>query len=84
MPVLRSNQLPTQHPGVVFKRYYLDRYNITLTNAAEKLGIKTEHLNNFINGKVTVSESLATELEDVTGVSSGFWINLQKNYNLYR
>tara|TARA_Y100001934_G_scaffold132697_1_gene160845 strand:+ start:539 stop:793 length:255 start_codon:yes stop_codon:yes gene_type:complete len=84
MPVLRSNQLPTQHPGVVFKRYYLDRYNINLTNAAEKLGIKTEHLNNFINGKVTVSESLATELEDVTGVSSGFWINLQKNYNLYR
>ena len=84
MPVLRSNHLPTQHPGVVFKRYYLDRYNINLTNAAEKLGIKTEHLNNFINGKVTVSESLATELEDVTGVSSGFWINLQKNYNLYR
>ena len=84
MPVLRSNRLPIQHPGVVFKRYYLDRYNINLTNAAEKLGIKTEHLNNFINGKVTVSESLATELEDVTGVSSGFWINLQKNYNLYR
>ena len=84
MPVLRSNQLPTQHPGVVFKRYYLDRYNINLANAAEKLGIKTYHLNNFINGKVTVTDLLATKLEDVTGVSSGFWINLQKNYNLYR
>tara|TARA_A200000159_G_scaffold164892_1_gene197123 strand:+ start:13220 stop:13486 length:267 start_codon:yes stop_codon:yes gene_type:complete len=83
MPVLRSNQLPTLHPGIVLKRYYLDRYNINLSNAAEKLGIKTYHLNNFINGKVTVTGPLATKLESVTGISSGFWLNLQKNYNLY-
>ena len=81
MPVLRSNQLPTQHPGVVFKRYYIDRYNINLSNAAKKLGIKTDHLSNFINGKVTVTDPLATKLESVTGISSGFWLNLQKSHN---
>ena len=81
MPVLRSNQLQTQHPGVVFKRYYIDRYNINLSNAAEKLGIKTYHLNNFINSEVTVTYSLATKLESVTGISSGFWLNLQKSHN---
>ena len=81
MPVLRSNQLPTQHPGVVFKRYYLDRHNIKLTDAAKTLDIETYHLNNFINGEVTVTYPLATKLESVTGISSSFWLNLQKSHN---
>ena len=51
MPILRSKLLPVQHPGVVFKLYYLDRYNISLTDAAKTLGIKAFHLNCFINGK---------------------------------
>ena len=83
MPVLRSNQLPTQNPGVVFKRYYLDRYNIKLSDAAKTLNLKISHLNNFLNGEATVTTPLATKLESVTGISSGFWLNLQKSYKLY-
>ncbi len=55
MPVLRSNRLPIQHPGVVFKRYYLDRYNIKLSDAAKTLNLKISHLNNFLNGEATVT-----------------------------
>lgn len=84
MPIIRSNNLPTQHPGVVFKRFFLDRKNIKLSDAANKLGIDTSHLINFINGEITVTSPLAINLEKATGVSSGFWLNLQKSHNLYR
>jgi len=84
MPVLRSNQLPILHPGVVFKRYYLDRYNIKLSDAAKTLDIETFHLNKFINGEFAVTASLALKLERVTGISPGFWLNFQKSHNLYK
>ncbi len=84
MPILRSKLLPVQHPGVVFKLYYLDRYNISLTDAAKTLGIKAFHLNCFINGKANVTSTLATKLERTTGISSAFWLNLQKTHNFHR
>jgi addiction module HigA family antidote len=84
MPIIRSNQLPTQHPGVVFKCYYLDRYNTKLSDAAKTLDIETFHLNNFIKGEITVTPPLAIRLEKVTGISSGFWLNLQKIHDLHK
>ena len=64
MPILRSKLLPVQHPGVVFKLYYLDRYNISLTDAAKTLGIKAFHLNCFINGKANFAAIVLPSIDD--------------------
>jgi addiction module HigA family antidote len=83
MSVSRSNRLPATHPGIVFKQRILDRHNVKITDAAKKMGINRSHLNNFTNGKVSVTAPLAMRLEKATGITSGFWMNLQKTYDLY-
>ena len=37
----------------------------------------------FANGKASVSVSFAKKLEASTGISAGFWLNMQKAYDLY-
>ena len=83
MSVTRSNKLPAKHPGIIFKTRVLDRHGISISEAARKLKINRPHLNNFTKGKVSVTVSLAMRLEKATGITSGFWMNLQKTYDLY-
>lgn len=83
MSLTRSNRLPAKHPGLVFKTRILDRNDIKITEAAKKMNINRPHLNNFTKGKVSVTAPLAMKLEKATGISSGFWMNLQKSYDLY-
>ena len=83
MSVTRSNKLPAKHPGIIFKTRVLDRHGISISEAARKLKINRPHLNNFTKGKVSVTVPLAMRLEKATGITSGFWMNLQKTYDLY-
>lgn len=83
MSMIRSNKLPAQHPGIVFKMRILDANKISISDAAKKMKINRPHLNNFTRGKVAVTAPLAMKLEASTGISAGFWMNLQKTYDLY-
>ena len=40
-------------------------------------------LTKFIEGNMPVDTHLATKLEGFTGISSGFWMNLQNTYDIY-
>ena len=84
MSVVRSKNLPAMHPGFVFKSRILDRNGIKISEAARKMKINRPHLNNFTKGKVSVTAPLAMKLEVATGITSGFWMNLQKTYDLYK
>jgi addiction module HigA family antidote len=83
MSVSRSNKLPAKHPGHVFKARVLDKNEISISEAARKMRVTRPHLNNFTRGKVSVTAPFAMKLEVATGISSGFWMNLQKTYDLY-
>lgn len=83
MTLNRSNNLPAMHPSLIFRSRIINRHNITISDAAQKMRINRSHLNNFANGKVAVTVPFAMKLEKATGISTGFWINLQKGYDLY-
>jgi addiction module HigA family antidote len=83
MTLVRSNKLPVTHPGLIFRKRILEAHKLTITEAAKKMHITRSHLNNFATGKVGVTAPLAMKLEKSTGISAGFWMNLQKTYDLY-
>lgn len=83
MTIIRNDNLPVKHPGQVFKERILTTHNITVTEAANRLHINRKNLSLFVNGKADVSVRLAKKLDVGTGISAGFWLNLQKSYNLY-
>ena len=83
MALARSNKLCVKHPGIIFAERILKRHNISQTYAAKYLHMSRKQVSLFANGRVSVSVSLAKKLEASTGVSAGFWLNVQKSYDLY-
>lgn len=83
MVLVRSNKLPVKHAGLIFNERILIKHGISQTDAADFLHVSRKHLSLFANGKASVSVSLAKKLEVATGVSAGFWLNIQKAYDLY-
>ncbi|MDN4501403.1 HigA family addiction module antitoxin [Alteromonadaceae bacterium BrNp21-10] len=84
MTLVRSNQFPVKHPGLIFNERVLQQHNITQTEAALRLHMSRKQVSLFVNAKSDVSVSLAKKLEISTGISAGFWLNLQKAYDLYK
>jgi addiction module HigA family antidote len=83
MALARSNALPVKHAGVIFSERMLKRHEISIADAAKHLHMSCKQVTLFVNGKSDVSVVLAKKLELSTGVSAGFWLNVQKSYDLY-
>ena len=65
------------HPGEFFKFTVLDERRISITSAAEHLGVTRKTLSEFVNGKAKCSHSMARRLAEATKTSVSIWINMQ-------
>ena len=72
------------HPGEVLKEMYLEPLELTVTNAAESLGITRKTLSELINGRSGISTSMALRLSKAFGTTPELWLNMQQNYDLWR
>ena len=71
------------HPGSAFKGAFLDCVSLSVTEAAQKLGVTRKHLSNIVNAKVAVSPDMAKRFEALTGSSAEMWLNMQNAYDLW-
>jgi antitoxin HigA-1 len=69
------------HPGEVLREYMPE--SLSVTQAAEKLGVSRQALSNLLNGKAGVSAEMAFRLAAALGTSPEFWLNLQTAYDLW-
>ena len=65
------------HPGEFLKDMVLDERNISITTAAEYLGITRKALSEFVNGRSKCSHAMARRLAEATGTGVAVWINMQ-------
>jgi addiction module HigA family antidote len=65
------------HPGEFFKFTVLDERKISITSAAEHLGVTRKALSEFVNGKAKCSHAMARRLAESTGTGVAIWINMQ-------
>ncbi len=71
--------LPT-HPGEILG-LELDERGLTQKAMAEKIGMRPSHLSELINGKRSITISIADKLQEALGIDSQSWVNLQTQYN---
>ncbi len=69
------------HPGEVLKEY-LD--GITVTEAAQKLGMSRVSLSRILNGKTAITAETALRLAKGLKTSANFWLNMQVEYDLWQ
>lgn len=77
-----SKRKPT-HPGVIFKLDVLEPLNLTVTDAAKKLGVTRKALSEVLNEKASLSPDMAVKWALATKTSPEVWMNLQKNLDLW-
>lgn len=72
------------HPGVIVKDVLIDNANLTVTEAAERLGITRTTLSRLINGKSGISPEMALRLSKFFSNSVEMWLNLQMQYDVWQ
>lgn len=72
------------HVGEILRELYLEPYNISVTDAAEKLGVTRQALSRLVNEKTGISIEMAIRLAKAFNTSPDFWVNLEKQYELWQ
>ena len=70
------------HPGEVIKELCLDPLELTVTAAAEGLGVSRRTMSMLINGRSGISPDMAIRLSKAFGRSPESWLQLQLQYDL--
>jgi addiction module HigA family antidote len=68
------------HPGEILREYLGD---ITVTQAAVKLGVNRVTLSRLVTGSSGISADMAYRLGEAFGTSPELWAGMQLQYDLY-
>ena len=69
------------HPGKVLRDWLTD---ITVTEAAKRLGVTRVALSRVLNGSAAVSADMDLRLSKALGTSPGLWYGMQADFDLWR
>ncbi len=71
------------HPGEVLKELYMKPRYISITQAAEALGVTRKHLSNIVNAHAPVTPDMAVRLAIAFGTDPELWLNMQAQSDLW-
>jgi addiction module HigA family antidote len=72
------------HPGEIIKELCLEPLELSITAAANALGVSRKTLSSIINGKAGISPEMAVRLSIAFNTSSESWMNQQSQYDLWQ
>jgi antitoxin HigA-1 len=72
------------HPGEVLRSLCLEPLDLTVTEAAEALGVSRKTLSSILNGRAGVSPEMAVRLSIALDTTAESWLAQQLQYDLWR
>jgi addiction module HigA family antidote len=78
----RMRQAPT-HPGEMFEEEYRKPSGISQAEAARRMRMSTNRLNEIVAGKRAVTAETAVLFAALTGSRAQFWLHLQADFDLW-
>jgi antitoxin HigA-1 len=70
------------HPGEIIRELCLQPLNLTVTEAAQALGVARKTLSAILNGRSGISPEMALRLSKVFGRTPEGWLRLQSQFDL--
>ena len=71
------------HPGKVLRELCIEPMGLSVTGAADSLGVARKTLSSILNGRSGISPEMAVRLSLAFGTSSESWLNQQVQYDLW-
>lgn len=72
-----------EHPGIILRELYVDALQLTHAELADNLGVTRVTINKLLNAKQSVTPEMAVRLSKAFKTSAEYWLNLQRNYDLW-
>jgi addiction module HigA family antidote len=69
------------HPGEVLRDYLGE---MTVAEAATRLGVTRAHLSRILNGRAGISAAMSLRLAAALGTTAEFWLKMQMQYDLWQ
>jgi len=70
------------HPGAIVREECLKPLNLSITEAANRLGVGRQALSKLVNEKASVSIEMAYRLSKAFGSTPETWLGMQLAYDL--
>lgn len=70
------------HPGELLREDVIIALGLSVTEAADRLGMSRVALSRVLNGRASVSPDLALRLEMAGASTAHVWLSMQVNYDL--
>jgi antitoxin HigA-1 len=71
------------HPGAILRELYMKPLKVSITDAAQALGVTTKHVSGIVNGRARVTADMAIRLSVVFDTEAQLWVNLQAQHDLW-
>ncbi len=72
------------HPGEVLKKLCLEPLGLSVTKAAQALGVSRTALSNLLHGRTGVTPEMAMRLSIAFDTTAESWMNQQVQYDLWQ
>ena len=77
-----EKRIPPTHPGEILKLDFLEPLKLSQRTLADALGVNPRRISEIVNGKRSVTADTALRLARFFDMTPGFWLGLQKQYDL--
>lgn len=72
------------HPGEIVREILIEGAGLTVTAAAEHLGVSRTTLSRLLNGRIGISPEMAIRLAKLLRKTNTLlWMNLQRDYDIW-
>lgn len=70
------------HPGIILKEDVFEANGLSISDAAERLGVSRITISKIVNEKGSITPNIALRIEKVFGGNADFWLRMQRGYDL--
>lgn len=74
--------IPPVHPGKILKEEFIEAYGLSQNEVAQSIGVDTARVNKIVNEERSITADTAIRLAQYFDTTPGFWMNLQRQYDL--
>lgn len=72
------------HPGEIIRELCIEPLDLSITEAAEGLGVSRKTLSAILNGRAGISPEMALRLAMAFNTTPESWLNQQSQYDLWQ
>lgn len=79
---MATEKIPPTHPGEILRQEFLEPLGLSPRELADGLGVDPRRISEILGGRRAVTADMALRLARFFDMTPGFWLGLQKQYEL--